>query len=326
MSMRDKLELLQQKRAEAELGGGEERIKAQHDKGKMTARERLEVLLDPGSFVELDRFVTPGGYAEIFLRTTLASGVVPKISAVLGPCAGGAVYSPAITDFVFMVRGISYMFVTGPSVVKTVTHEDVTFDQLGGADAHATTSGVAHFAHDSELEALAAIRTLLSYLPSNNLDDPPVRTSGDPVDRRDEELLEIVPDSATQPYDMHEVIRRIVDHGEFFEVHKAFAENLIVGFARLGGRPVGLVANQPAVLAGGLDIHAALKGGGFIPLCDPVDIPPVTVRGVPRVLPGVAQEHGGIIQHGAKLLYPHCEATVPKLTLITRKAYGGAYD
>ncbi len=409
MSMREKLELLQQKRAEAELGGGAERTQAQHDKGKMTARERLEVLLDPGSFVELDRFVTHratdfgladerylgdgvvtghgridgrlvyvfsqdftvfggslsethaekickvmdlavrngapivglndsggariqegvvslGGYAEIFLRNTLASGVVPQISAVLGPCAGGAVYSPAITDFVFMVRGISYMFVTGPSVVKTVTHEDVTFDQLGGADAHATTSGVAHFAYDSELEALAAIRTLLSYLPSNNLDDAPVRTTGDPVDRRDEELLGIVPDSATQPYDMHEVIRRIVDHGEFFEVHKAFAENLIVGFARLGGRPVGVVANQPAVLAGVLDINASLKGARFIRFCDAFNIPLVTFEDVPGFLPGVAQEHGGIIKHGAKLLYAYCEATVPKLTVITRKAYGGAYD
>jgi len=409
MSMREKLELLQQKRAEAELGGGAERVQAQHDKGKMTARERLEVLLDPGSFVELDRFVTHratdfgladerylgdgvvtghgridgrlvyvfsqdftvfggslsethaekickvmdlavrngapivglndsggariqegvvslGGYAEIFLRNTLASGVVPQISAILGPCAGGAVYSPAITDFVFMVRGISYMFVTGPSVVKTVTHEDVTFDQLGGADAHATTSGVAHFAYDSELEALAAIRTLLSYLPSNNLDDAPVRTTGDPVDRRDEELLGIVPDSATQPYDMHEVIRRIVDHGEFFEVHKAFAENLIVGFARLGGRPVGVVANQPAVLAGVLDINASLKGARFIRFCDAFNIPLVTFEDVPGFLPGVAQEHGGIIKHGAKLLYAYCEATVPKLTVITRKAYGGAYD
>ncbi len=409
MSMREKLELLQQKRAEAELGGGAERVQAQHDKGKMTARERLEVLLDPGSFVELDRFVTHratdfgladerylgdgvvtghgridgrlvyvfsqdftvfggslsethaekickvmdlavrngapivglndsggariqegvvslGGYAEIFLRNTLASGVVPQISAVLGPCAGGAVYSPAITDFVFMVRGISYMFVTGPSVVKTVTHEDVTFDQLGGADVHATTSGVAHFAYDSELEALAAIRTLLSYLPSNNLDDAPVRTTGDPVDRRDEELLGIVPDSATQPYDMHEVIRRIVDHGEFFEVHKAFAENLIVGFARLGGRPVGVVANQPAVLAGVLDINASLKGARFIRFCDAFNIPLVTFEDVPGFLPGVAQEHGGIIKHGAKLLYAYCEATVPKLTVITRKAYGGAYD
>src|SRR5437867_3851678 len=409
MSMQEKLQQLQQKRAESELGGGAERIKTQHEKGKMTARERLEVLLDPGSFVELDRFVTHratdfgladqqvlgdgvvtgwgrvegrlvyvfsqdftvfggslseahaekickvmdlalrngapiiglndsggariqegvvslGGYAEIFLRNTLASGVVPQISAILGPCAGGAVYSPAITDFVFMVRGISYMFVTGPSVVKTVTHEDVTFDQLGGADVHARTSGIAHFAYDSELEALAAIRTLLSYLPSNNLDDPPVRPTVDPLDRRDEELLAIVPDSATQPYDMHEVIRRIVDQGEFFEVHKAFAENLIVGFARLGGRPVGVVANQPAVLAGVLDINASLKGARFIRFCDAFNIPLVTFEDVPGFLPGVAQEHGGIIKHGAKLLYAYCEATVPKLTVITRKAYGGAYD
>src|SRR5438445_10410321 len=403
------LDELERRKRESELGGGEARIKRQHGEGKLTARERIALLFDPGSFQELDQLVVHrntdfgmekqrvpgdgvvtgyctgsgrlvyafaqdftvfggslsethaakivkimdlamkngapmvglndsggarfqegvvslGGYAEIFLRNTLASGVVPQISAILGPCAGGAVYSPAITDFVFMVRGISYMFVTGPSVVKTVTHEDVTFDQLGGADAHATTSGVAHFAHDSELEALAAIRTLLSYLPSNNLDDPPVRTSGDPVDRRDEELLEIVPDSATQPYDMHEVIRRIVDHGEFFEVHKAFAENLIVGFARLGGRPVGLVANQPAVLAGVLDINASLKGARFIRFCDAFNIPLVTFEDVPGFLPGVAQEHGGIIKHGAKLLYAYCEATVPKLTVITRKAYGGAYD
>src|SRR5881396_271249 len=407
MTMRDKLSLLEKRRAESEQGGGDARLKAQHEKGKLSARERLDVLLDEGSFVELDRFavargsengqrpvygdgvvtgygriegrlvyvfsqdftvfggslsethaqkickvmdlalrngapiiglndsggariqegvVSLGGYAEIFLRNTLASGVVPQISAILGPCAGGAVYSPAITDFVFMVRGISYMFVTGPSVVKTVTHEDVTFDQLGGADVHARTSGIAHFAYDSELEALAAIRTLLSYLPSNNLDDPPVRPTVDPLDRRDEELLAIVPDSATQPYDMHEVIRRIVDQGEFFEVHKAFAENLIVGFARLGGRPVGVVANQPAVLAGVLDINASLKGARFIRFCDAFNVPLVTFEDVPGFLPGVAQEHGGIIKHGAKLLFAYCEATVPKLTVITRKAYGGAYD
>ncbi len=409
MSMRDKLELLQQKRAEAEQGGGPDRIKAQHDKGKMTARERLDVLLDPGTFVELDRFVTHrctdfgladqkylgdgvvtgygrvdgrlvyvfsqdftvfggslsethaekickvmdlalkngapviglndsggariqegvaslGGYAEIFLRNTLASGVVPQISAVLGPCAGGAVYSPAITDFVFMVRGVSYMFVTGPNVVKTVTHEDVDFDQLGGADVHGTTSGVAHFVHDSELESLAAIRTLLSFLPSNNLDGPPVRASSDAPGRRDEELLDIVPDSPTKPYDMHVVIRHVVDGGEFFEVHRDFAGNLLVGFARLGGRPVGVIANQPAVLAGVLDINASLKGARFIRFCDAFNIPLVTFEDVPGFLPGVAQEHGGIIKHGAKLLYAYCEATVPKLTVITRKAYGGAYD
>ncbi len=409
MAMREKLELLQQKRAESEQGGGADRSKAQHDKGKMTARERLDVLLDPGTFVELDRFVTHrstdfglgdqrylgdgvvtgygrvegqlvyvfsqdftvfggslseahaekickvmdlavrngapvvglndsggariqegvaslGGYANIFLRNTLASGVVPQISAILGPCAGGAVYSPAITDFVFMVRGISYMFVTGPSVVKTVTHEDVDFDQLGGADVHGTMSGVAHFVHDSELDCLAAIRTLLSFLPANNLDGPPVRPSADPADRREEALLTIVPDSPTKPYDMREVIRLVVDDGECFEVHRDFAGNLLVGFARLAGRPVGVVANQPAVLAGVLDIDASTKGARFIRFCDAFNLPLVTFEDVPGFLPGVGQEHGGIIKHGAKLLYAYCEATVPKLTVITRKAYGGAYD
>ena len=409
MSMREKLDLLQQKRAESELGGGAERIKTQHDKGKMTARERLDLLLDPGTFVEFDRFVTHrssdfglagekylgdgvvtgygriegrlvyvfsqdftvfggslseahaekickvmdqavqngapviglndsggariqegvvslGGYADIFLRNTLASGVVPQISAVLGPCAGGAVYSPAITDFVFMVRGISYMFVTGPSVVKTVTHEEVDFEGLGGADVHAGTSGVAHFVHDTEAETLAGIRRLLSFIPSNNLDDPPLRASADPVDRRDEELLDVVPDSPTTPYDMHDVIRRVVDDGDFFEVHRAFAGNLLVGLAHLGGRTVGVVANQPAVLAGVLDIDASLKGARFIRFCDAFNIPLVTFEDVPGFLPGVAQEHGGIIKHGAKLLFAYCEATVPKLTVIVRKAYGGAYD
>ncbi len=407
--MRDKLELLQAKRAEAELGGGQERIDAQHAKGKMTARERLDVLLDPASFVELDRFVTHrssdfgladqrvlgdgvvtgygridgrlvyvfaqdftvfggslseahaekickvmdlavrngapvvglsdsggariqegvaslGGYADIFLRNTLASGVIPQISAVLGPCAGGAVYSPAITDFVFMVRGVSYMFVTGPSVVKTVTHEEVDFEGLGGADVHGGTSGVAHFVHDSELECLTAVRTLLSYLPSNNLDAPPLRPTDDPADRRDAELLPITPDNANKPYDMHEVLRRVVDKGEFFEVQRDYAQNLIVGFARLGGRPVGVVANQPAALAGVLDISASLKGARFIRFCDAFNVPLVTFEDVPGFLPGVAQEHGGIIKHGAKLLFAYCEATVPKLTVITRKAYGGAYD
>jgi propionyl-CoA carboxylase beta subunit len=407
--MREKLDLLQQKRAAAEQGGGADRIATQHKKGKMTARERLDVLLDPGSFTELDRFVVHrstdfglaeqqipgdgvvtgwgrvegrlvyafaqdftvfggslsethaekickvmdlavrngapiiglndsggariqegvaslGGYADIFLRNTLASGVVPQISAVLGPCAGGAVYSPAITDFVCMVRGISYMFVTGPNVVKTVTHEEVDFEQLGGADVHGATSGVAHFVYDSELECLTAIRTLLSYLPSNNLDSPPVRGSADPPDRRDEALLDIVPDEANKPYDMHDVIRRVVDGGEFLEVHADYATNLVVGFARLAGRSVGVVANQPASLAGVLDISASLKGARFIRFCDAFNIPLVTFEDVPGFLPGVSQEHGGIIKHGAKLLFAYCEATVPKLTVITRKAYGGAYD
>jgi propionyl-CoA carboxylase beta chain len=267
-----------------------------------------------------------GGYADIFLRNTLASGVVPQISAVLGPCAGGAVYSPAITDFIFMVRGLSYMFVTGPNVVKTVTHEDVDFERLGGADVHGATSGIAHFVHDSEIESLAAIRTLLSYLPSNNLDSPPVIPTDDPADRRDEELLGVIPDNPAQPYDMRDIIRRVVDGGGFFEVQRDFGGNLLVGFARLAGRPVGIVANQPAVLAGVLDLNASVKGARFIRLCDAFNVPLVTFEDVPGFLPGVAQEHGGIIKHGAKLLYAYCEATVPKLTVITRKAYGGAYD
>ncbi|HWZ29499.1 MAG TPA: acyl-CoA carboxylase subunit beta [Gemmatimonadales bacterium] len=409
MSTRDKLEELQRRRAESEQGGGPKRIDAQHKKGKMTARERLDVLLDPGSFVELDRFVTHritdfgladqkipgdgvvtgygrvdgrlvyvfsqdatvfggslseahaekickvmdsalkvgapivglndsggariqegvaslGGYAEIFLRNTLASGVVPQISAVLGPCAGGAVYSPALTDFVFMVRGISYMFVTGPDIVKTVTHEDVDFEGLGGADVHGGTSGVAHFVYDAELEALAGIRTLLGFLPPNNLETPPAKASADPADRREEALLDVIPDTPNKPYDMRDVITRVVDDGDFFEVQKDYAGNLLVGLARLGGRPVGIVANQPAVLAGALDIGASLKGARFIRFCDAFNVPLVTFEDVPGFLPGVAQEHGGIIKHGAKLLYAYCEATVPKLTVITRKAYGGAYD
>ena len=409
MSMREKLDLLQQKRAASEQGGGADRIATQHKKGKMTARERLDVLLDPGSFVELDRFVTHrstdfglaeqqilgdgvvtgwgrvdgrliyvfsqdftvfggslsethaekickvmdlavrngaplvglndsggariqegvaslGGYADIFLRNTLASGVIPQISAILGPCAGGAVYSPAITDFICMVRGLSYMFVTGPNVVKTVTHEEVDFEQLGGADVHGATSGVAHFVYDSELECLTAIRTLLSYLPSNNLDAPPAKGSADPPDRRDEALLDVVPDNPTKPYDMRDVIKRVVDSGEFLEVQRDHAGNLLVGFARLAGRSIGVIANQPAVLAGVLDITASAKGARFIRFCDAFNIALLTFEDVPGFLPGVTQEHGGIIKHGAKLLYAYCEATVPKLTVITRKAYGGAYD
>ncbi len=409
MTMREKLEQLEERRRRASEGGGAARIKKQHEKGKLSARERLDLLFDEGSFVELDRFVehrctdfgleeqrypgdgvvtgygsvegrtvyafsqdftvfggslseahaekivklldlalknglpvvglndsggariqegvvSLGGYADIFLRNTLASGVVPQISAVLGPCAGGAVYSPAITDFIFMVRGISRMFVTGPNVVKTVTHEDVSFEELGGADVHASVSGVAHFAHGSELEAIDGIRTLLGYLPSNNAELSPLRSSDDPPDRADEELLEIVPDEPAKPYDIHQVVSRIVDDGEFFEVHRDFARNLVVGFARLGGRSVGIVANQPAVLAGVLDIEASLKGARFVRFCDAFNVPLVTFEDVPGFLPGVAQEHGGIIKHGAKLLYAYCEATVPKLTVITRKAYGGAYD
>ena len=407
--MRDKLDLLERRRAESELGGGEARLNTQHEKGKLSARERLQLLLDEGSFVELDRFVVHrstdfgldtqkfygdgvitgygridgrlvyvfsqdftifggslsesfaekivkimdlamrngapviglndsggariqegvvslGGYAEIFLRNTLASGVIPQISAILGPCAGGAVYSPAITDFTYMVRGTSYMFVTGPNVVKTVTHEDVTMEELGGADTHSAKSGVAHFACDSEPECLQRIRELFRFIPSNNLVDPPRGTGSDPRDRRDASLLDIVPDNANKPYDMHEVIKRIVDGAEFYEVQREYAENIICGFAHLGGYSVGIVANQPAVLAGVLDINASLKAARFIRFCDAFNIPLVTFEDVPGFLPGVTQEHGGIIKHGAKLLFAYCEATVPKLTVITRKAYGGAYD
>ena len=406
---RESLDQLHARQVEAEKGGGPGRVAQQHKKGKLTARERLDLLLDPGSFVELDRFVTHrstafgldnqvypgdgvvtgsgridgrlvyvfsqdftvfggslseahaekickvmdlalrngapiiglndsggariqegvvslGGYADIFLRNTLASGVIPQISAILGPCAGGAVYSPAITDFIFMVRGVSYMFVTGPNVVKTVTHEEVTFDALGGADTHASVSGVAHFVHDSEPECIRAVRELFGFLPLNNLESPPRRSTDDPADRRDPALLDLIPDNANKPYDMHGVIGRVVDDGGFLEVHETYAENIIVGFARLGGRPVGIVANQPAVLAGVLDINASLKAARFIRFCDCFNLPVVTFVDVPGFLPGVTQEHGGIIKHGAKLLYAFCEATVPKLTVITRKAYGGAYD
>ncbi|HEU4699837.1 MAG TPA: acyl-CoA carboxylase subunit beta [Gemmatimonadales bacterium] len=406
---RQLLDELHHRQAQAEQGGGPARIAQQHKKGKLTARERLDLLLDEGSFVELDRFVVHratdfglaeqkipgdgvvtgygridgrpvyvfsqdftvfggslseahaekickimdlavrngapviglndsggariqegvmslGGYADIFLRNTLASGVVPQISAILGPCAGGAVYSPAITDFIFMVRGVSYMFVTGPNVVKTVTHEEVSFEDLGGADVHGGTSGVSHFTHDSEPECLLAIRELLGYLPSNNVDEPPVRPTSDPDDRRDEALLDVIPDTSTKPYDMLDVIRRVVDDGGFLEVHRGYADNIVCGFARLGGRPVGIVANQPAVLAGVLDINASAKAARFIRFCDCFNVPIVTFVDVPGFLPGVGQEHGGIIKHGAKLLFAYCEATVPKLTVITRKAYGGAYD
>jgi propionyl-CoA carboxylase beta chain len=409
MSMRSKLEVLEKRRAQAEEGGGAERLEAQHAKGKLSARERIDLLLDEGSFVELDRFVVHrshdfglekqrvygdgvvtgygridgrlvyvfsqdftvfggslseafaekivkvmdlairngapviglndsggariqegvvslGGYAEIFLRNTLASGVVPQISAILGPCAGGAVYSPAITDFTFMVRGTSYMFVTGPNVVKTVTHEDVSMEDLGGADTHAGTSGVAHRAFDSEPECLNAIRELFRYVPSNNLSDPPRGSGTDARERRAKELLELVPDNPNKPYDMHEVVRHVVDDGEFFEIHPDFAQNIICGFAHLGGSSVGVVGNQPAVLAGVLDIASSVKAARFVRFCDAFNIPIVTFEDVPGFLPGVAQEHGGIIKHGAKLLYAYCEATVPKLTVITRKAYGGAYD
>jgi propionyl-CoA carboxylase beta chain len=409
MSMREKLEHLETLRRQSELGGGEKRIRAQHERGKLTARERLDVLLDEGSFMELDRFVVHratdfglanekylgdgvvtgygavhgrlvyvfsqdftvfggslseahaekivkimdlalkngapviglndsggariqegvvslGGYADIFLRNTLASGVIPQISAILGPCAGGAVYSPAITDFIYMVHGTSYMFVTGPQVVKTVTHEDVTMEELGGASTHASKSGVAHFALRTEVECLQQIRKLLEYIPQNNAEDPPRRLTHDPSDRADEEMLEIVPDHPTKPYDMHDVIRRVVDDGDFYEVHADFAGNILCGFAHIGSHSVGIVANQPAVLAGVLDIDASVKAARFVRFCDAFNVPLLTFEDVPGFLPGVTQEHGGIIRHGAKLLYAFCEATVPKITIITRKAYGGAYD
>ena len=267
-----------------------------------------------------------GGYAEIFLRNTLASGVVPQISAVLGPCAGGAVYSPAITDFVFMVQGTSHMFVTGPNVIKTVTNEDVTFEDLGGAMTHNTKSGVAHFAVDDDEACIAAIRRLLSFLPQNNVDDPPRHLTNDPPDRMEGKLNEIVPPEPNKPYDMKEIVRLVVDDGDFFEVHEHFAPNIVVGFARLDGRSVGVVGNQPAMLAGVLDIKSSTKAARFVRFCDAFNIPLVTFEDVPGFLPGTEQEWGGIIRHGAKLLYAYCEATVPKLTVVVRKAYGGAYD
>ncbi len=405
----ERIARLQAMRAESLLGGGEDRIEQQHSRGKLTARERLDLLLDPDSFVELDAFVTHrssdfgldaqivlgdgvvtghgtidgrlvfvfsqdftvfggslseayaekickvmdlamkvgapiiglndsggariqegvvslGGYADIFLRNTLASGVVPQLSVVLGPCAGGAVYSPAITDFIVMVEETSYMFVTGPNVVRAVTHEDVDAERLGGASVHTTISGVAHLAAGDEAEALAVIRRILGYLPQNNLSDPPIKPTSDPADRRDAALDAIVPDDPSKPYDMHDVIGGVVDDGDFLEIQPGWAQNIIVGFARLGGRSVGIVAQQPAVLAGALDIDASTKAARFVRTCDCFNVPLVTFVDVPGFLPGVGQEHGGIIRHGAKLLFAYCEATVPKLTVITRKAYGGAYD
>jgi propionyl-CoA carboxylase beta chain len=409
MSMDKKLDELNELNEKAREGGGKKRIDVQHQKGKLTARERLEILLDDGSFQELDRFVTHrcydfginrkrylsdgvvtgygtingrltylfsqdftvfggslsgahaekickvmdlamkngapviglndsggariqegvvslGGYADIFLRNTLASGVVPQISAIMGPCAGGAVYSPAITDFILMVKSTSYMFVTGPNVVKTVTHEEVTFEELGGAGTHSSKSGVCHFSYDSEVECLEGIKALLSYMPQNNMEDPPRIACSDPADRAEEELLTIVPDNPNKPYDMKTIITLVVDDGKFLEVHKGFAPNIIVGFARFSGRTVGIIGNQPTVLAGCLDILSSIKGARFIRFCDCFNIPLVTFEDVPGFLPGTAQEFGGIIKHGAKLLYAYCEATVPKITVITRKAYGGAYD
>ncbi len=409
MSIEEKIRHLRERESEARLLGGAKRIEAQHKKGKLTAEERLQVLLDPGSFHELDMFVTHrceafgldeqkiprdgvltgwgtidgrlvyvfsqdftvfggslsetfaekickimdlalengapviglndsggariqegveslGGYAEIFYRNTLSSGVVPQISVIMGPCAGGAVYSPAITDFIFMVENTSYMFITGPNVIKTVTQEEVTFEELGGPSVHCGRSGVAHGAFPNDVEALNAARKLFGFLPSNNLEDPPVKPPADPVNRRDEELLKAVPDDPNRPYDIREIIRRVVDEGELFEIQPDFAGNIVVGFSRLGGRPVGIVANQPAVLAGVLDIDSSLKGGRFVRFCDAFNIPILTFVDVPGFLPGTNQEFGGLIKHGAKLLYAYCEATVPRVTVITRKAYGGAYD
>lgn len=407
-SHQQKLDLLREKNEAAFAGGGPERIAKQHAANKMTARERIEFLLDDGSFEELDRLVTHrctdfgmetqkypgdgvvtgygaidgrqvfvfaqdftvfggslsetyaekickimdlamrvgapivgindsggariqegvvslGGYADIFLRNTLASGVVPQISAIMGPCAGGAVYSPAITDFIVMDKKSSYMFITGPDVIKTVTHEEVTKEQLGGAMAQNAMSGVAHFAAEDGEECLRIVRELLSFLPSNNLDDPPRRPCADPADRVEEKLNTIVPAESNLPYDIRDMLRLVVDEGYFFEVQEHFAQNIVVGFARLDGRPVGIVANQPAFLAGVLDINASAKGARFVRFCDCFNIPIVTFEDVPGFLPGVDQEHNGIIRHGAKLLFAYAEATVPKITVITRKAYGGAY-
>lgn len=405
---KSKLEILKSRSAEAELGGGADRLEKQKSSGKMTARERVEFFLDEGTFEEFDKFVvhrstdfgldkqrfpgdgvitghglvdgrpvfvfaqdftvfggslsethakkicklldlamktgTPviglndsggariqegvvslGGYADIFLRNTMASGVVPQISCIMGPCAGGAVYSPAITDFNVMVKDTSYMFITGPDVIKTVTHEDVTKDDLGGPLTHNQKSGVAHFIADSDEHCLQITRELLSFIPSNNLDEPPFRPTNDPEDRTEESLNTVVPESSTQPYDIREVVKKVVDDGYFFEVQELFAPNIVVGFARLGGHSVGIVANQPAFLAGVLDIDASVKAARFVRFCDCFNIPLITFEDVPGFLPGIDQEHYGIIRHGAKLLYAYAEATVPKITVITRKAYGGAY-
>ncbi len=407
--MKEKFERLEKLRKEALKSGGEKKIENQHKKGKLTARERIELLVDEGSFEELDMFVTHrstsfgldkqkflgdgvvtgfakingrpvalfsqdftvfggslseahaekinkimdmamkigipviglndsggariqegvvslGGYAELFLRNTLASGVVPQISAILGPCAGGAVYSPAITDFIFMVKNTSHMFVTGPNVVKTVTHEEVSFEDLGGADTHATKSGVAHFALESEIEVFEKIRNLMDYLPLNWRDKAPEKEFDFTKDLTVKELDEIVPDNPNKPYDMKKVIEYLVDDGEFLEVHENFADNIIVGFGRVGGVSVGIVANQPLSLAGVLDINASIKGARFVRFCDAFGIPLLVLEDVPGFLPGTDQEWNGIIKNGAKLLFAFAEATVPKVTVITRKAYGGAYD
>src|SRR5437763_1360026 len=408
MDLEQRLQELKRREQLAQEGGGRDRRERQHKEGKMSARERIDFLLDEGTFEETDRFVTHrsndfglaeqkfygdgfitgygriegrlvfvfaqdftvfggslsetnaakivkimdlaakmgapviglndsggariqegvmslAGYADIFLRNTLYSGVVPQISAIMGPCAGGAVYSPAITDFVLMVDKTSYMFITGPDVIKTVTHEDVTKEQLGGALTHNSTSGVAHFLAHDDAECLRMIRELFTYLPLNNRDDAPRVQCTDPADRADSELDTLVPSASNQPYDIKDVIRRVVDHGNFFEVHERWAQNIVIGFARMDGRSIGIVANQPAYLAGCLDIDSSVKGARFVRFCDAFNIPILTFEDVPGFLPGTAQEFGGIIRHGAKLLYAYSEATVPKITVITRKAYGGAY-
>jgi propionyl-CoA carboxylase beta chain len=404
----DRIKHLEDLERRAEEGGGDDRRRRHHDAGKLTARERVDLLFDAGTFQEVDKLVTHrcrdfgmsdqvvpgdgvvagqgrvegrivyafaqdftvfggslsetnaakivkimdlalkmgapvvglndsggariqegvlslGGYADIFLRNTLASGVIPQISAIMGPCAGGAVYSPAITDFNIMVEGTSYMFVTGPDVIRTVTHEEVTKEELGGAMTHNATSGVAHFAVPDDRECLRLVRELLGYLPSNNVDDPPRRQTADPIDREDAALDRLVPESPNQPYDMLDLIHAVVDEGVFLEVHRYFARNIVVGFARLSGRSIGIVANQPAYLAGTLDMDASVKAARFVRFCDAFNIPLVTFEDVPGFLPGTKQEYGGIIRHGAKLLFAFAEATVPKVTVITRKAYGGAY-
>ncbi len=408
MKLEEKIAELKKRDQMAQEGGGAQRRERQHKEGKMSARERVEFLLDDGTFEETDKLVTHrchdfgmeqqkffgdgfitgygrvegrlvyvfaqdftvfggslseanaqkivkimdlaakmgapviglndsggariqegvmslAGYADIFLRNTLYSGVVPQISAIMGPCAGGAVYSPAITDFILMVDQTSYMFITGPDVIKTVTHEEVTKDQLGGAHTHNETSGVAHFMCRDDAECLSMVRELLSFIPSNNLEDPPRKPCTDPIDRLDEKLDTLIPDQSNMPYDMKDVIHTVVDDSYFFEVHEHYAKNIVVGFARLSGKPVGIVANQPAMLAGTLDINASVKGARFVRFCDCFNIPLVTFEDVPGFLPGTQQEYGGIIRHGAKLLYAFAEATVPKVTVITRKAYGGAY-
>jgi len=407
--MKEKIAILEQKEKDAESGGGEARIKKQHDSGKLTARERIELLIDKNTFVELDKFVVHkckdlgmgdkkflgdgvvtgygkvegrqvfvyaqdftvfggslgmehgrkickimdlamqvgapviglsdsggariqegveslAGYAEIFCRNVLASGVVPQISAIMGPCAGGAVYSPAITDFTIMVKETSYMFITGPDVIKAVTHEEVNSEDLGGAMVHNSRSGVAHFAAEDDKDSILLIKELLSFLPSNNMEDPPRIKTEDPSDRRDMGLRTIVPENPNKPYDMKDVVTSVVDEGYFFEVQEHYAKNIIIGFARLAGRVVGIVGNQPNVLAGCLDIDSSIKGGRFVRFCDCFNIPILTFEDVPGFLPGTSQEWGGIIKHGAKLLYAYSEATVPRVTVITRKAYGGAYD